>query len=177
LLAWLAGTAEFVLGNIFKFFLPDSWYIRGLGFMLGLVVVFFLGSFLGSRTFRRRFIIFEELVIQIPIVKTIYTAIRDFILLFSSEQKGKFKQVVLVNMLPSNSQQIGFITVSSLEEHPHAFIANTKVAVFLPFSFQIGGTTVIIPRENVVEIDMSVEDALRFVATAGVVGNATDVKK
>jgi uncharacterized membrane protein len=174
LLFWLAGTAELALGNIFKFFFPDSWYIKGLGFVLGLAVVFFVGGFLESQTFRRRFNNVEQLVIQIPVVKTIYTAIRDFISLFSSEQKGKFKQVVLVNVPPGDRQQIGFITVSDFETY--TFIANNQVAVFLPFSYQVGGATVIMSRENVVEIDMSVEDALRFIATAGMVGNVNDEK-
>ncbi len=177
LLFWLAGTAELALGNIFKFFFPDSWYIRGLGFVLGLPVVFFVGRFLESPTFRRRFNSVEQLVIQIPVVKSIYTAIRDFISLFSSEQKGKFKQVVLVNVPPGNRQQIGFITVSDSEEFSYTFITENQVAVFLPFSYQMGGNTVIMARENVVEIDMSVEDALRFIATAGVVGNVNDEKK
>ena len=173
LLFWLAGTAELALGNIFKFFFPDSWYITGLGFVLGLAVVFFVGSFLESHTFRRRFDNVEQLMMKIPVVKTIYTAIRDFTSLFGHEQKGKFKQVVLVTVPPGNRQQIGFITVSDFEEY--TFIAdNNQVAVFLPFSYQMGGNTVIMSRENVVEIDMSVEDALRFIATAGVVGNVND---
>jgi len=176
LLFWLAGATEFALGEIFKFFFPDSWYIKGMGFVLGLAVVFFFGSFLESKTFRRLFHIFEELVIQIPLVKSIYTAIRDISLLFSSDQKGKFKQVVLVKAAPGNSQQIGFITVSNSDEASPSFIAEDQVAVFLPFSYQLGGYTVIMPRENVVEIDMSVEDALRFIATAGVVGNVNDKK-
>ncbi len=69
--------------------------------------------------------------------------------------------------LPGNRQQIGFITVSDTEEY--TFIADNQVAVLLPFSYQMGGNTVIMSREHVVEIDMSVEDALRFIATAGVV--------
>jgi uncharacterized membrane protein len=175
LLFWLAGTAELALGNIFKFFFPDSWYITGLGFVLGLAVVFSVGSFLESHTFRRRFHNVEQLMMKIPVVKTIYTAIRDFTSLFGHEQKGKFKQVVLVTVPPGNRQQIGFITVSDFEEY--TFIAdNNQVAVFLPFSYQMGGNTVIMSRENVVEIDMSVEDALRFIATAGVVGNVSDEK-
>ena len=174
LLFWLVGTAELALGNIFKFFFPDSWYITGLGFVLGLPVVFFVGTFLESQTFRRRFNNIEQLVIKIPVVKTIYTAIRDFTSLFSSEQKGKFKQVVLVNVPPGDRQQIGFITVSDIEEY--TFIADNQVAVFLPFSYQMGGNTVIMSRENVLEIDMSVEDALRFIATAGVVGTVNEEK-
>jgi uncharacterized membrane protein len=176
LLLWLAGTAELALGNIFMFFFPDSWYIPGLGFVLGLAVVFFVGTFLESQTFHRRFHNVEQLMIKIPVVKTIYTAIRDFTSLFGHEQKGKFKQVVLVNVPPGNRQQIGFITVSDSEERSYTFIGDNQVAVFLPFSYQMGGTTVIISRENVVEIDMSVEDALRFIATAGVVGKVNDDK-
>jgi uncharacterized membrane protein len=53
----------------------------------------------------------------------------------------------------------------------HTFIADDQISVYLPFSYAIGGNTVIMSRENITEIDMSVEDALRFIATAGVVGN------
>ncbi|MEQ1559664.1 MAG: DUF502 domain-containing protein [Methyloglobulus sp.] len=171
LLIWLAATAEFALGNIFKFFLPQSWYIKGFGFVLGLAVVLLFGNFLDSRAFRKLFNIFEELVTQIPVVKSIYSAFRDFTSLFSGKQTGKFKQVVLVNVPHGKGQQIGFITVSDIEESPNSFITNDQIAVFLPFSYQMGGNTVIMSRENVLEIDLSVEDALRFIATAGVVGN------
>jgi uncharacterized membrane protein len=174
LLFWMAAAAELALGKIFKIFFPDNWYVNGMGFVLGLVVVFFFGSFLESQTFRRFFHIFEDLVIQIPLVKSIYTAIRDFSALFSSEQKGKFDQVVLVKVAPGNSHQIGFITVSDFEDSLSTFIAEDQIAVFLPFSYQLGGKTVIMPRKNVVKIDMSVEDALRFIATAGIVSNVND---
>jgi uncharacterized membrane protein len=170
LLLWLAGMAEFALGNIFKFFLPERWYIKGLGFVLFLPLVYFFGGFLDSRAFRRLFNMFEELLLQIPVLKSIYGAIRDFTSLFSGKQKGKFKQVVLVNVPHGKGQQIGFITVSDVDGLSHSFIANDQVAVFLPFSYMVGGNTVVISRENVLEIDLSVEDALRFIATAGVIG-------
>jgi uncharacterized membrane protein len=106
----------------------------------------------------------------------VYTAIRDFSSLFSGDNRGKFKQVVLVNVPPGNGQQIGFITVSDFDEVLDTFIADDQIAVYLPFSYAIGGNTVIMSRENVTEIEMSVEDALRFIATAGVVGNVSDDK-
>jgi uncharacterized membrane protein len=174
LLLWLAGTAESVLGNIFKFFFPESWYIKGVGFVLGLAVAYFFGGFLETRTFLQMFNSFEKVVIKIPVIKSIYSTIRDFISLFSSEQKGKFKQVVLVNVPSGNGQQIGFITVSNVEGLSHKVIGNDQIAVYLPLSYAIGGNTVILSKENVVEIDMSIEDALRFIATAGIVGNTND---
>lgn len=176
LLFWLADVAELMLGHIFKVFLPDSWYIKGSGFALGMAVVFLFGGFLESRTFRSLFHIFEELVIQIPVIKSIYTTIRDFSSLFSHENKGKFTQVVLVNVPSGHGQQIGFITVLDFEDVLPTFIADDQVAVYLPFSYQMGGSTVIMSRENVTEIDMSVENAMRFIATAGVVGNVGDEK-
>jgi uncharacterized membrane protein len=171
LLIWLAGSAELALENVFKFFLPDSWYVKGFGLILGLALVFLFGTFLESRTFLGLFRLFEGLVAQIPVINGIYTGIRDISSLFSSKNKGKFDKVVLVNTPYGNGSQIGFITVSDFGKIE--FISDDHIAVFLPFSYQMGGTTVIIPRQNVVEIGMSVEAALRFIATAGVVGNVT----
>src|SRR5664280_3359376 len=74
LLLWLASTGELVLGNIFKFFFPDSWYIKGVGFVLGLAVAYFFGRFLETEAFRSLFNRFQELVLQIPVFKSIYTA-------------------------------------------------------------------------------------------------------
>jgi uncharacterized membrane protein len=79
-------------------------------------------------------------------------------------------------VLPGNGQQIGFITVSDFDEASYTFITDDQIAVYVPFSYQMGGYTVIMSRENVTEIDMPVEDALRFIATAGVVGNVDDDK-
>jgi uncharacterized membrane protein len=174
LLVWLASAAELVLGNIFKVFFPDDWYFRGLGFLMGIAVVLLAGVFLESQTFRRFFNKFEELFLQIPVIKTVYGFFKDFLMLFSSEQKGKFKQVVLVRY-PSTQQQLGFITISDFNELSYDFFSKKDIAVFIPFSYQMGGSLIIVPRESVVKIDMTVEDALKFIATAGVVGSTKDV--
>ena len=92
LLFWFAEIAELSLGNIFKFFFPDSWYIKGVGFMLRLPVIYFFGGFMESRTFRSLFDNFEELVLQIPVIKNVYTAIRDFSSLFQAKTKGNLNR-------------------------------------------------------------------------------------
>jgi len=174
LLFWFVGTLEVTLGYVFTFIFPDSWYIRGFGVALAIPLVFSFGYFLESRSFRKVFNTFEAQLIQIPFIKNIYTAIRDFTSLFSRENKGKFKQVVLVNTPIGNSQQIGFITVPDFEDTSHTFISDDQIAVYIPFSYQVGGQMIIISREQVIGIDMSVEDALRFIATAGIVGSVNN---
>ena len=113
LLYWLAVTAELVLGNIFKVFLPNNWYIKGLGFVSGLAVVFFVGGFLESETIHRLFRKAEQYVIQIPVVKSIYTAIRDLISIFASEPGKELRQVVLVDVPANGGKQIGDETYKS----------------------------------------------------------------
>jgi uncharacterized membrane protein len=172
LLFWLAVTAELVLGNIFKFFLPTNWYVEGFGFVLGLAVIFFVGGFLESETIEKYFQRAEQYIVQVPVIKSIYTAIRDFISIFSNERGKKLRQVVLIDVPAGGGKQVGFITSSDFPQFSSAIDIDDQIAVYLPFSYQIGGFTVIMPRTAITEVDMSVEDALRFVATAGVVGEA-----
>lgn len=172
LLFWLAVTAELVLGNIFKLFLPSNWYVKGLGFISGLAVIFFVGGFLESETVQRYFQRAEQYIIQVPVVKSIYTSIRDLISILSNKQGEKLRQVVLVDVPAGGGKQIGFITTSDFPQFSDAINTDNQIAVYLPFSYQIGGFTVIMPRMAITEVNMSVEDALRFVATAGVVGDA-----
>lgn len=178
LLYWLAVTAEVVLGNIFKVFLPNNWYIHGLGFASGLAAVFFVGGFLESENIHRLFRQAEQYVVRVPVVKSIYTTIRDLISVFSSDPGKELTQVVLVDIPASGGKQIGFITCSDFSGFSDQLNEmDGQVAVYLPFSYQIGGGfTVIMPLTSLVPLAISVEDALRFVATAGVIGHS-NVKK
>jgi uncharacterized membrane protein len=78
----------------------------------------------------------------------------------------------LIDVPAGGGKQVGFITSSDFPQFSSAIDIDDQIAVYLPFSYQIGGFTVIMPRTAITEVDMSVEDALRFVATAGVVGEA-----
>ena len=61
---------------------------------------------------------------------------------------------------------IGFLTREGFADHPD--VGEDKLAVYLPMSYQLGGFTVIVSAENVRELNMTVEEALRFCVTAGV---------
>ena len=169
LLIWLWVTAELILGNIFKSIFPDSWYFRGLGFVLIFAVIISVGNFLESYTFSQLFHKFEKVFTSIPVIRTIYKTVRDFLSLFSGQQKDKFKQVVTVDT--PYGKLIGFITVSDLEKLASDFNGKSEIAVFLPFSYQMGGFTIIVPKESVTEIALTIEEALSFIATAGIVRN------
>ena len=83
----------------------------------------------------------------------------------ASGDEKPFRKVVLVK-LPEGLEQIGFLTRDAFDEHPE--IGADKVAVYLPMSYQLGGFTVLVPADQVREVSMTVEEALRFCVTAGV---------
>ncbi len=71
--------------------------------------------------------------------------------------------------LPHSEQKLlGLVTRQSFEDTPAGMGDEHSVAVYLPMSYQIGGFTLILPRDQIEPIDMSIEDGLRFALTAGV---------
>jgi uncharacterized membrane protein len=70
--------------------------------------------------------------------------------------------------IADNMRLVGFVTRENTTELPHARDTGDEiVGVYLPMSYQIGGYTLFVPRSAIERMDMSVEDAMRFVLTAG----------
>jgi uncharacterized membrane protein len=170
LLYWFAVTAETALGGMIRLFLPDAMYWPGMGLVAGLLVVFVLGLLMHAYVFRRLFASGERLLYHMPLIKTVYGAIRDFFDYFSPSSKKEFEQVVAVNICDTGMQVIGFVTQAIPERLPEDFRGEDSILVYLPLSYMIGGYAVLIPRSAVRPLDMNMEEAMRFTLTAGVTG-------
>jgi uncharacterized membrane protein len=165
-LAWLVTTAEAVLGAVVRVLLPDGAYPRGLGIALALGLIFGVGVLMEAVYFRRLMGWLEEVLNRIPLVKTVYGAVRDLMSLFSKAGTRKFSKVVMVKLPGIEARLVGFVTIEDFTGL--AIVAGPgEVAVYLPMSYTIGGYTVFLPRECLTPLDMSLEDAMRFVVTAG----------
>lgn len=165
-LLWVVNTAESLLGAALRAVLPGDSYPRGLGLVAAIALIFAVGVLMEAVYFRRLMGWLEEGLNRIPLVKTVYGAVRDLMSLFSKEGARKFSKVVLVKFPGTDAQLIGFVTIedfAGLPVNPGA----GSVAVYLPMSYTIGGYTVFLPREHLTPLDMSLEDAMRFVVTAG----------
>lgn len=165
-LAWLVTTAEAVLGAVVRVLLPDGAYPRGLGIVLALGLIFGVGVLMEAVYFRRLMGWLEELLNRIPLVKTVYGAVRDLMSLFSKAGTRKFSKVVMVKFPGIEARLVGFVTLEDFTGLAIDARAG-EVAVYLPMSYTIGGYTVFLPRECLTPLDMSLEDAMRFVVTAG----------
>jgi len=165
---WLGVTTEGLLSKPIKFALGEANYYPGMGLVTGFLLLFLVGLAVNAFLVRRLLSMGEELLLRVPVVKTVYSAIRDMTRLVNTDKKkGDLDRVVTLDF--GFGKLIGFVT----QEH-----ANTMgigggedlVAVYLPMSYQIGGYTIYISRSRVTETDLTVEQAMRIVLTGGVRG-------
>jgi len=171
LVYWLAVAAETLFSRVLKLVIPDSAYWPGLGLVAGLLVLFLAGLAVNAYVVRRALRLSDGLFARIPVVKTFYIAIRDFMTFFPSAGKGSdLKRVVLVPFGPGKA--IGFVTAESSTALGVA-AAEDLVAVYLPMSYMIGGYTVFLPRDAIEPTSLSVEAGMRLALMGGVQGVPT----
>lgn len=168
LLYWFVVSAETALADVMRLVLPANYYLPGMGVAAGLVVVFLVGLLMNAYLVRKLFQMGEQLIYRMPLIKSVYGAMRDFFAFFSPSAKKEFEQVVSVRL--GELELIGFITQAVPEKLPDGFRQGDNLLVYLPMSYNIGGYTALIPRHLVRPLDMKMEDAMRFTLTAGVTG-------
>ncbi len=169
ILYWSATNAEQLLGAVIKVILPDGWYVPGMGVLAGVIAVFLLGLALNAFLVRRLFQFGENLLNRIPLVKTLYGSVKDFIGFFSHQREREFNQVVTVELQIGEVpiRFLGFVTRTQFRDLPDGIGYDGEVAVYLPLSYQIGGHTIMVPRSAVKPVNISMQRAMGFVVTGG----------
>ena len=153
-----------ILGNVLKPYMKQD-YIPGIGILATLVLITFLG-WLSTRFFAGKIInLIDRLLERIPLVKTLYTVIKDTFQSFLGEKKS-FSKVALVTMPGTSMKVIGFVTSEEVEEVIHSL--KDHVAVYVPQTFQVAGFTFLIPKEEIEWLDIKPEEAMKFVLSGGV---------
>ena len=168
LLVWLFSTAEALMGDPLKTLLPAGVYVTGMGLLVGCGVIFAIGILMRAYLIRSVFSLTEKLFLKVPLVKTIYSALKEFFGLFAGENGGESFQVVMVDFPHLDVRVLGFVTRDEFSDMPENMVSTDSVAVYLPMSYQIGGYTVYVPRSRLTFIDMPREQAMRLAVTAGI---------
>jgi uncharacterized membrane protein len=170
---WFAISTEAVLGGLIRLMLPAEFYWPGMGIIAGFVVVFMVGLLMHLYVVRLLFQKGEQIFYHMPLIKPVYSAIRDFFEYFSPKSKKEFEQVVSVSIGNTGMQVIGFVTQAESDKLPASFQDEDNILVYIPLSYMIGGYAVFMPRSAVRPLDMNMEEAMRFTLTAGVTGGAS----
>jgi uncharacterized membrane protein len=164
---WLATTAERLFSHVITLFIPDRLYWPGLGLLTGVLVLYFVGLAVNAYVVHRALRLSDKLFARIPVVKTIYLAIRDFMRFFPSSGKGSdLQRVVLVPFGPG--KVVGFVTSESDAMLRRSGPSGAAIAVYMPMSYMMGGYTVFVARELVEPTSLSVEEGMRIALMGGV---------
>jgi uncharacterized membrane protein len=139
-----------------------------MGIVTGLALVLVVGSLVNAWFFGRLFHWLDGLIGRIPLVKTLYGALRDLKGFMSGKQAGRFNQVVAVELGQPPVRIIEFVTREDFTDLPDALGEDGRVAVYMPMSYQIGGYLLFVPRRALIPLDISLDAAMRFSITAGV---------
>lgn len=143
--------------------------IPGLGILTLFIGVTILGYVVSKFIQKPVLNMVEGFFEKTPLVKIIYTSVKDLIEAFVGEKKRFNKPVLVLVDKDAELQRIGFVTENDLSA---LGIATNKVAVYLPFSYGFNGQLVIVPAANVTSIDASGTEMMKFVISGGV----TDVQ-
>lgn len=139
--------------------------IPGLGILVILVSIALTGFVLSSIIFRPLWGALERLMVRAPLVKIIYTSVKDLMEAFVG-QKKRFTEPVLVKISKTTDlQKIGFITNRDLEI---LGLGEEKVAVYFPHSYAFSGNLFVAPVENITPIKAPPAEVMKFIVSAGI---------
>jgi len=169
LLWWLGTSTEALLHGLIVLVIPERYYQPGMGIAAAVVLLLAAGILVNAFIVRRMLEAWEGLMERIPIVKSIYGAMRDFVqMLPAGGARRDLGRVVLARF--GEAAAIGFVTRDDAGELGLGAGCEGAVAVYFPMSYQIGGYTLLLPRARVEPLDIPVESAMRLVLTGGMSG-------
>jgi len=144
------------------------WYMDFIGIVVALVAVYIagrlLGGFFGRAIYRR----LEKLITSLPVFKQVYPHVKQIVdFLFGDEQKIKFNRVVTCEYPRRGIWSVGFLTGDTLATVAEQ--SGDSVTIFIPSSpTPFTGYTITVPRAEVRELPITVEEAIRFTVSGGV---------
>lgn len=155
--------------------ITGDFYLPGLGIALSAVLIVGLGMLVSRPETGRLLSLVELPFTNLPVVKSIYSSLKNFADYFAPHTGESAQQVVLLRM-PGNAMGIvGLVTRQSMDGLPAGLSElEDQVAVYLPMGYMIGGYTVFVPRAWVTKVDMSVEEAMRMALIAYMTSNRSE---
>ncbi|TVR78508.1 MAG: DUF502 domain-containing protein [Chitinophagaceae bacterium] len=138
--------------------------LRGLGILILLAFITLIGYISSNFLFNTLFNQLEVILGRTPLVKLIYTSIKDLLAAFVSDKK-KFDKPVMVKLNEENKiWRMGFLTQENMAKVGYP----EMVGVYLPHSYNFSGNFYVVHKDNVKPLNMSPTDTMKFIVSGGV---------
>jgi uncharacterized membrane protein len=144
-------------------------HIPGLGLVLAVLLLLFTGMLVSNIIGRSLVGLWEDLMNRIPFVRALYSGVKSFSTTILSNQGNSFKKVLLIEYPRQGIWSVGFQTAGDLPLIS-AHTGEPQVCVFIPTTPNpTSGFIVMVPRSQAIELEMSVDAAMKMIVTLGVV--------
>jgi uncharacterized membrane protein len=140
-----------------------------IGFIFTIFIIYVIGL-LGTNIIGKRLITaFDNIMLRVPLIKGIYGGARQLMQALSVDKMAGFERVVLIQYPRKGIYALGFAT-SETAEGIEKNIQQELMNIFIPTSpFPASGMLILVPRKDVIFIDISLEDAFKLIVSGGIV--------
>ncbi len=177
---WLDGKAKMLVVMLQNkgLAIPDIPGVRLIASLLATMIIVYTVGILTSNFIGKKFVEMGEAVINhVPIVKSIYTSVKQIADSVSLSQKGLFQEVILFEYPKKDVWTIGFVTGLARGEVQRRVPERRLINIFVPTTPNpTSGYLLMVPEENLISTTLTVEEAMRIIVSGGIAASADDLK-
>ncbi len=149
--------------------IPEDFHLPGIGVITTVALIFLIGLVTKNYLGKKLWGVGESLVTQIPLIRSVYIGAKQVIDTFVNSQETAFSKVVMLEYPRKGIYCLAFITGTSKGE-VQEITGEELVNIFVPTTPNpTSGFFLMIPKEDIVELEMSVEDGIKMIVSGGVV--------
>ncbi len=174
LIYWIIYSVESLLNRYVVAFIPDFLHFPGMGILTAIAFVIGVGFLMNHFVSDKLSGFFENLLTKIPLIKTFYGPLKDLMHLFAKRSDQSMQRVVLVTLPSLNVKLLGLVTRDKFDDLPDRSIPKDHLAVYLPGSYFLGGVILIVPKTQLQELDIPVEQAVKLALTGWIKGDLSN---
>jgi len=164
-LYYFFSSIDGVVHEFVSAWLPSVGHVPGSGVVIGIAAIFLLGLLMSARFMQRLYAFVEQPFRRIPLIKSLYTALKELTRYLAPGDGLRSDRVVRVRAPGLPLDVVGFVVREDLSGLAAGLERPGCSAVYIPMSYQIGGFTIFLPKEWLTPIDVPVEEAMRDVLT------------
>jgi uncharacterized membrane protein len=146
----------------------SSWLLSAASLSTAIIAMYFLGRFVTARIGKWFVRLIEGVLVRVPLVRNVYSTVKqvtDFVL---SDREVEFQRVVALEYPRAGSWTLGFVTGEGMLDCA-AEVREPMLTVLVPTSpVPAGGFTVMVTRSSVIDLDLTVDQAVQFIVSCGV---------
>ncbi len=146
----------------------DRWYLRLIGLVVAVVLLYMVGLVLGGFLGRRMYERVEKWVTRLPVFKQVYPSVKQLVDFVLGQRQIDFNRVVMVEYPRKGIYTVGLGTGPAIPAMERV-VGRECMTVFIPSTpTPVTGFTITVPKDEVVELAMSIDEAFKFVVSGGV---------